>query len=174
MINNDYRGTSFRNIALRQIDRLYGYAFLLSRSHAEAEHLVQETYRHAIRAVGWVIPDSNIKAWLFTILRDVWAKDNRRIRHAPGVAGINENTAVRTGVQRHSSADPSVAHLAEARLAGVRRAVEDLPIAYGEAVLLRDFEGFTYQDIAGILRCPVGTVVFRIARARETLRLALL
>jgi RNA polymerase sigma-70 factor, ECF subfamily len=60
------------------LDGLYSYALVLSRNHAEAEDLVQETYLRAIQAMGRLRADSNIKSWLFTILRNVWFNQLRK------------------------------------------------------------------------------------------------
>ena len=61
----------FRDSALQHLDGLYGYAMTLVRNRAEAEDLVQETYLRAIQAFSRLRPDSNLKSWLFTILRNV-------------------------------------------------------------------------------------------------------
>jgi RNA polymerase sigma-70 factor (ECF subfamily) len=62
------------------------YALVLTRNHAEAEDLVQETYVRAIRAMGRLNSDSNVKGWLFTILRNIWLNQLRRQRTARIVA----------------------------------------------------------------------------------------
>ena len=62
------------------IDGLYSYALVLTHNHAEAEDLVQETYVRAIPAIGRLRPESNIKAWLFKILRNIWLNQLRRKR----------------------------------------------------------------------------------------------
>jgi RNA polymerase sigma-70 factor (ECF subfamily) len=71
---------------IENIDGLYGYALVLTRNHAEAEDLVQETYVRAIRAMGRLNSDSNVKGWLFTILRNIWLNQLRRQRTARIVA----------------------------------------------------------------------------------------
>src|SRR6202050_4288670 len=70
-------------IGIEYLDGLYSYALVLSRNHAEAEDLVQETYVRAIQAMGRLRPDSNIKSWLFTILRNVWLNELRKRRRGP-------------------------------------------------------------------------------------------
>src|SRR5271156_5849697 len=62
---------------------LYGYAMVLTRNHAEAEDLVQETYVRAIPAMGRLRPESNVKAWLFKILRNIWFNQLRKRRSDP-------------------------------------------------------------------------------------------
>ena len=59
---------------------LYGYAMVLTRNHAEAEDLVQETYLRAIPAMSRLRPESNVKAWLFKILRNIWLNQLRKRR----------------------------------------------------------------------------------------------
>src|ERR1700722_9330326 len=68
---------------IEHLDGLYSYALVLSRNHAEAEDLVQETYVRAIQAMGRLRPDSNMKSWLFTILRNIWLNQLRKWRNGP-------------------------------------------------------------------------------------------
>jgi RNA polymerase sigma-70 factor (ECF subfamily) len=63
------------------LDGLYSYALILTRNHAEAEDLVQETYVRAIPAMGRLRADSNTKGWLFTILRNIWLNQLRKRRN---------------------------------------------------------------------------------------------
>jgi len=72
------RERAFRELALEYLDGLYGYAMTLSRSKTEAEDLVQETYLRAARAFGRLGPDTNLRSWLFTILRNVYLNLVRR------------------------------------------------------------------------------------------------
>jgi RNA polymerase sigma-70 factor, ECF subfamily len=65
------------------IDGLYSYALVLTSNHAEAEDLVQETYVRAIPAVGRLRPESNVKAWLFKLLRNIWFNQLRKRRSGP-------------------------------------------------------------------------------------------
>ena len=65
------------------LDGLYSYALILTRNHAEAEDLVQETYVRAVGAMGRLRPGSNMKGWLFTILRNVWLNQLRKRRNGP-------------------------------------------------------------------------------------------
>src|SRR5258705_7266807 len=65
------------------LDGLYSYALVLTRNHAEAEDLVQETYVRAIPAMGRLRAGSNTKGWLFTILRNIWLNQLRKRRNGP-------------------------------------------------------------------------------------------
>lgn len=71
MPEGDYIELHFSEIALRYLDALYGYALTLTRNHADSQDLLQETYLRAMQAFGRLRPDSNLKSWFFTILRNV-------------------------------------------------------------------------------------------------------
>src|SRR5215472_15332129 len=80
-------------VSIEQINGLYSYALVLTRNHSEAEDLVQETYARALSAVSRLRPESNLKSWLFTILRNAWLNTVRRRRAAPeaSVADFDED-----------------------------------------------------------------------------------
>src|SRR5258708_40326357 len=75
-------------MGIEYLDGLYGYAMALTRNHARAEDLVQETYVRAIPAMGRLRTGSNIKGWLFTILRNVWLNQLRKWRNGPQMIEI--------------------------------------------------------------------------------------
>src|SRR6201993_888322 len=82
-------------MGVEHVDGLYSYALVLTRNHAEAQDLVQETYVRAIRAMGRLRQDSNVKGWLFTILRNIWLNELRQRRRAPETLDVeaDEKTA---------------------------------------------------------------------------------
>ena len=83
MIEAGNRNTPFSQAALEHIDALYGFAMALTRNQTEAEDLVQETYLRAVRAFGRLMPDSNLKSWLFAIMRNAWLNQLRHDRSGP-------------------------------------------------------------------------------------------
>lgn len=153
----------FGQEALEHIDALFGYAMMLTRDVTEAEDLVQETYVRAARAANR--PDNNLKAWLFVIMRNAWLNQIRHKNSGPMFVDLepNESTA-------DTQETPHVVYLRKLEREQVRQAIESLPDAYREIVVLRDIEGFTYQEIATVLECPAGTVMSRLGRARGRLR----
>src|SRR5580693_5749678 len=157
-------------IDLREyLDGLFSYALVLSRNQAEAEDLVQETCLRALRAMERLRPDSNVKSWLFTILRNIWLNQMRQRRTAPDIADLDsdengENRAV------DSSKDPHAAYVSHLESEQVRHAIEQLPLEFREIILLREYEELSYEEIAAMLQCPLGTVMSRLARARAKLR----
>lgn len=160
----------FRQAALAHLDALYSYAVALSHNRTEAEDLVQETYLRAMRAFGQLPPDSQLKGWLFTILRNVWLNQQRRAQGGPQFIPVSPEEDDRLPYLGSLACNPHFVYVQKARREQVRAAIAQLPPAHREVIVLRDFEGFSYQEIAGILQCPAGTVMSRLNRAREQLR----
>ena len=163
------RGQVFRENSLQYLDGLYGYAMTLTHNQADAEDLVQETYLRAISAFERLRPNSNLKSWLFTILRNVYLNQIRD-GHSHLQVEIDAPGHGRWDCEDKSSKDPLLLYAAKEKQADVRKAIEKLPDAYREVIVLREFEELSYEQIAKILDCPSGTVRSRLSRARETLR----
>src|SRR5437763_13794695 len=90
------RNTTFSQAALTHLDALYGFAMVLTRNQTEAEALVQETYLRAVRAFGRLMPDSNLKGWLFAIMRNVWLNQRRHNRSGPRLVEIDAEESDRS------------------------------------------------------------------------------
>src|SRR4051794_2881195 len=89
MIENGNGDRSFNHAALQHLERLYGFAIVLTHDRTEAQDLVQETYLRAVRACARVLPDSNLKGWLFTIMRNLWLNQLRHRRSGPEFVELN-------------------------------------------------------------------------------------
>ena len=161
-------GDTLNQAALAHIDALFGYAMTLARDAAEAEDLVQETYLKATGAANQPPAGSNLKAWLFVIMRNAWLNHVRHDQSGPRFVELETNEQT-----EDSGGNPHVVYLRKLEQKQVREAIEKLPQAYREIVVLRDIEGFTYQEIAMVLDCPAGTVMSRLGRARAKLRASL-
>src|ERR1700721_4786775 len=83
---------------LEYLEGLYSYAMILSRNHAEAEDLVQETYIRAMQAMRRLRADSNVKGWLFTILRNIWFNQLRKRRNGPQMVEIEAEDGVANSI----------------------------------------------------------------------------
>ena len=158
----------FSQMALAHIDALYGYAMTLTRDATEAEDLVQETYLRATSAANQPDGNSNLKAWLFVIMRNAWLNQLRHNQSGPRFVELEINEQ-----PEDAGGNPLVVYLRKLEREQVRAAIEKLPHAYREIVVLRDIEGLTYQEIALVLDCPAGTVMSRLGRARAKLRASL-
>jgi RNA polymerase sigma-70 factor (ECF subfamily) len=160
---------NMKEAALGQLDSLYGFAIALARDRTEAEDLVQETYLRAVRRLDQFVPGSNLKGWLFTIMRNIWLNQLRHVRSGPQFVDLDP-LREEAGSLVSRMDDPFVSYARKVEREEVRSAIEDLPSQYRELIVLRDIEGFSYQEIATILGCPAGTVMSRLGRARERLR----
>jgi RNA polymerase sigma-70 factor (ECF subfamily) len=163
----------FSQAALAYLDALYGYALTLTRDQTEAEDLVQETYLRAVRAFGQLVPNSNLKSWLFVIMRNAWFNQLRHTQSGPRFIELDNEQDDLEHWADPLALDPYVIYLRKLEREEIREAIESLPLHYREVVVLRDIEGFSYQQIATLLGCPAGTVMSRLGRAREKLRRAL-
>lgn len=163
-------GQSFGADSLIQhIDGLYSYALSLTRNRSDAEDLVQETYVRAIPALRRLRTESNVKSWLFTILRNVWLNQLRQPRNSHHVSEPDIDQ-LSTSTNHADPKDPHSSLVRKTDQERVRNAIGQLSIDFREIILLREYEGLSYQEIAGLLNCPVGTVMSRLGRARSRLR----
>ncbi len=140
---------------------LYGTALRLTRNPQDAEDLLQETLLRAYRGFAGYRPGTNVRAWLFTILHRVRTDMLRKRGRSPQTTELTDD-------------GPAVPADYEARLTAgneeVQRALAEVPEVFRSALVLRDVEEFSYEEIAGILGVPVGTVMSRIHRGRAHLR----
>ena len=160
----------FSKAALEHIDALYGFAMTLTRDRTEAEDLVQETYLRAVRAFEKLQPDSNLKSWLFAIMRNAWLNQRRHQLGGPRFIELDAEETDRNQWLDETSSNPHLVYLRKLERDEIVLAIDSLPRAHREIVVLRDIEGFSYQEIANILGCPTGTVMSRLGRARAKLR----
>ena len=150
-------------------DGLYGYAMVLSRDRNEAEDLVQETCVRAVQAMESLRNGSNVKSWLFTILRNIWLNQLRQRRAAPKIVelDVDESTAE---LVVEASKDPYALYVSKVEREQVREAIQQLSKEFREIIVLREYGELSYQEIASVLGCPAGTVMSRLGRARSKLR----
>jgi RNA polymerase sigma-70 factor, ECF subfamily len=157
-------------------DALYNLARYLTRDPSNAEDLVQETYERALRSWDRREPDTNVKAWLFRILRNAFISRYRQEARRPGLEAYDttEQTPEAAMGERSGSvaggAEPEqMRRLVSSEIeAALRTLSED-----ARTVILLDMEGFTESEVGVVVGCAVGTVKSRLSRARAALRLSL-
>ncbi len=167
MSNGKGSSTAWQKAALSHLDALYGFAMVLSRNPIEAQDLVQETYTQAAPHFAKLRPESNLKGWLFTIMRNAWLKELRHVRSGPDFVALDQAEVKEKAVDAD---DPQALYIRIWQREEIRVALEQLPSYCSEIIVLHDIEGFTYKEIAEILDCPIGTVMSRLARARARLK----
>jgi RNA polymerase sigma-70 factor, ECF subfamily len=161
----------FEQEALSYLDALYRTGLRMTRSEADAEDLVQETYIRAFRFRDQFTLGTNLKAWLFRILRNTFISDVRRRRNNPVMGGLDTVTPSVHDVPEQAwlredvDLDQLRGLVAAEIEAGLMLLSEE-----GRTVILLDLEGLTEAEVAGVMGCAIGTVKSRLARARAALR----
>lgn len=175
---SDQSSWNFENADLPFRDQLYKTALRLTRSSEDAEDLLQETYLKAYRHYASFQPGTNLKAWLFKILKNTFINEYRRRKQLPAQVDFAE--LEETFESALANTDATATRTPEDELlehsldAEVRTSLVALPHNYKVVVLLADIEGYAYKEIADILAIPVGTVMSRLYRGRRLLERALL
>ena len=160
--------------ALAYADSLHNLARYLTGDATDAEDLVQETYARALQGAAQFRPGTNLKAWLFRILRNTFISLYRRQRKNPTVGGLDVVDQLANGSAEEGwfmndiELDRLQRVVAEEIEAALLALAED-----ARTVILLDLEGLTETEVADVLGCPVGTVKSRLSRARAALRVRL-
>ncbi len=162
----------FQKEAMVHIDSLYNFALRMTGDAEDANDLVQETYMKAYRFFDSFEKGTNCKAWLFRILKNSYINKYRKESKEPDKIDYDEIKEFYHSV-KHSSLDSNDMQekmFGELLDDEVARALESLPEDFKEVVQLCDIEGFTYEEIANMVDCPIGTVRSRLHRGRKILR----
>jgi RNA polymerase sigma-70 factor, ECF subfamily len=157
----------FEETVLPHLDAAFNYARWLTRNDADAEDVVQDACVRAMRFFS-SLRDEDGRAWLFTIIRHTWySRLSRRAQAAAAPLKDSQEQLADDGL------DPEERLLQRHTIALVRAALDQLPVDFREVLLLREIEGLTYKEIAAIVGVPIGTVMSRLARARDRLQMIL-
>jgi RNA polymerase sigma-70 factor (ECF subfamily) len=157
---------AFEAEALPHVDRLFRLAIWLERDRAAAEDLVQETLTQALQSFHRYTPGTNCRAWLTSILQHLRSNRRRAQNREPIETGAIEERFAQT----LTFVPPVPEHLTDEDVLG---ALRQIPETYQEVILLCDVQEMTYKEIASALNIPLGTVMSRLHRGRELLRVAL-
>jgi RNA polymerase sigma-70 factor, ECF subfamily len=158
---------SFEQLAMPHFERLYNFARWLTHDRPEAEDLVQETYAKALKGFSSFQPGTNFRAWIYRILRNTFLSSRTGLKATPTVPLDLEGEEDGLPAVRET---PETILLQRSDEQLVRQALEQLPVAYREILLLCEVEEMSYQEISTTLVIPMGTVMSRLSRARKALR----
>src|SRR6202046_2940354 len=168
---------TFSEEALTHLDAMYGVACKLTRNPTEAEDLVPDAFVKAMRARQQFHVGTNLKAWLFRILTNTFINKYRRggleraVFDGPDADPLADGWVSASTMRQLR--DPEQIALMPIVEGEVRRALDELPAEFKLAVILCDVQEFSYEEIAEIMGCPIGTVMSRLHRGRKLLQKAL-
>lgn len=167
----------FAQWALPHKDYLYIACLYLARQRDEAEDVFQETYLRAFRFFHQFTPGTNCRAWLLTIMHNVfknryphYQRANQTLEFDVVAHEYEKKRLADSDAGRDDPADLLLSQLVDSEITD---ALKTLPEEYRSTLLLVDIEELTYEEAANVLGCPIGTVRSRLARARRLLRAAL-
>jgi len=171
----DAKRTLFQEQALPYMDQLYAAAMRMTRNPSDAADLVQETFVKAFQAFGQFQQGTNLKAWLYRIQTNTFINSYRKKQRDPYQGTIDEledwqlggAESVTQSLSTRSAEAEAIDHLPDS---AVKNALQSIPEDFRLAVYFADVEGFSYQEIADIMKTPVGTVMSRLHRGRRMLR----
>jgi RNA polymerase sigma-70 factor (ECF subfamily) len=161
----------FERAVLPYLDAAYNLARWLTRNDQDAQDVVQEAMLRALRYFD-SLRDADARGWLLAIVRNTgytWLEKNRPaelLAYDEASANVEESAALWGA----ADSNPEVIVLQSAQRKLVAQALEELPLAFREMIVLRELEDLSYKDIARIAGVPIGTVMSRLARGREILR----
>ncbi len=161
----------FEQEAIPHMDILYNYALRMTGNVDDARDLLQETFLKAYRFWDKYEKGTNVRAWLFRIMKNTYINLYRKAVKEPDTVDYNDIQNF-YNIIRENSAD---ANDLQEKLFGhmldddVTKALESLPEEFRTVVILCDIEGLTYEEIAEFVECPVGTVRSRLHRGRKLL-----
>jgi RNA polymerase sigma-70 factor (ECF subfamily) len=169
---------AFETLVNERSGEIYGLLYRLTENSEEARDLTQETFLRAFQSIAHFRGDSDLRTWIYRIAinqaRNRWRWWRRRRRDVTVSIDALDITGRRpalvNSLKSDNVPDPEQDTLARDRERALRKALSSLRRVYREAVVLRDIEGFAYEEIAATLDISVGTVKSRLARGRQELR----
>jgi RNA polymerase sigma-70 factor (ECF subfamily) len=160
---------SFEELAIPLFDQLYNFAHWLTQNRDEAEDLVQETYVKALKGFSSFQLGTNFRAWIYRILRNTFLTSRKGLKVTMTVP-LDFDQQDEAPEFTIEFATPETLLLARSSHESLQRAIDELPVYFREILLLCEVEEMSYQEIADTLAVPIGTVMSRLSRARQTLR----
>ena len=160
------RPVSFEELAVPLFDQLYNFAHWLTRDRSEAEDLVQETYTKALRGFSSFQLGTNFRAWMYRILCNTFLTSRTGLKATMTVQLELEEDSLELPIERET---PEAMLIERSNWQLIQNAIEELPLHYREILLLCDLEEMSYREISETLSIPLGTVMSRLSRSRNTL-----
>lgn len=171
-IQQDKKQKEFLDEAIPHMNLLYNFARHLTGNEEDANDLLQDTYLKAYRFWDKYEKGTNIRAWLFRIMKNSYINKYRKNSKEPESVDFGEIEEFYTSVQEEEAIEDNLAKKIFNNLFEdeVQKAIDELPTDFKTVIILCDIEGFTYEEIAEFLDIPIGTVRSRLHRARKVLQ----
>jgi RNA polymerase sigma-70 factor, ECF subfamily len=162
----------FKKEMVPHMNLLFNYALRTTGSSDDAKDLLQETYLKAFRFIDKYEKGTNAKAWLFRIMKNSFINDYRKSTRTPDQVDYNDIADYYDLVRERTGDANDLRNEIFDRLLDdeVVKAMESLTEEFRTIIILSDLEGMTYEEIAGILDIPLGTVRSRLHRARKVMQ----
>jgi RNA polymerase sigma-70 factor (ECF subfamily) len=168
---------AFEILVHERSGEIYGLLYRLTESSEEARDLTQETFLRAFQSIAHFRGESDLRTWIYRIAINQarnrwrwWRRRRRDVTVSIDAPQPNSQASLADTLKSDNGTNPETDTLAHERERALRKAVSSLKQVYREAVVLRDIEGFAYEEIAVALDISVGTVKSRLARGRQELR----
>lgn len=160
----------FQHEAVKHLTALYNFALSLAKDEGDAADLVQETYLRALRFRHRFQPGTNLRAWMFKILRNAFIDSYWRRSREPAMEEAESEQGSATLVEREGVDGVGSESIDRLVRMDLHEALEQVPDQFRTAILLSDVEGLSVEEIAEIMDCPPNTVKTRLFRGRRLLR----
>jgi len=168
---------AFETLVNERSGEIFGLLYRLTESSEEARDLTQETFLRAFQSIGHFRGESDLRTWIYRIAINQarnrwrwWRRRRRDVTVSIDAPQPNGTASLAGTLKSDNGRNPETDALAHERERALRKALSSLKRVYREAVVLRDIEGFAYEEIAVALDISVGTVKSRLARGRQELR----
>jgi len=163
----DPQSDTFEALAMPLFDQLYNFAYWLTQNRDETEDLVQETYAKALKGFSSFQLGTNFRAWMYRILRNTFLTSRTGLKATMTVPlDLEEQDGLEPASE---GATPEAILIERSDQQRMQSAIDDLPVASREILLLCEVEEMSYREIAETLSIPIGTVMSRLSRARRML-----
>ncbi|HHW40836.1 MAG TPA: sigma-70 family RNA polymerase sigma factor [Syntrophomonadaceae bacterium] len=166
---------AFEELVVLYQDKVYNLSYYLAGNYADAQDLAQEVFVKAYTSLGSFRQDADLGTWLHRITVNLWLNIRRRQKNSqvfslddPVQTGEGEIT--RTVAAVDPAGDPVEALEGKELQEKVQKALLSLPEEFRTVLVLREIEDYSYDDIAEVMQCSLGTVKSRLNRARQALK----
>jgi RNA polymerase sigma-70 factor (ECF subfamily) len=167
-LTDETRSRLFREVVMPHLDDAFVFARWLTGNPTDAEDVVQDACLRALNGIEHY-SGGNARAWLFSIVRNTTFTWLARNRPKTLVLTDDLESAARDASTVMETLTPEAQMIAQADAALLQASIDALPAPFREALVMREFNGLSYREIASIVDIPVGTVMSRLARARALL-----